>query len=256
MIPRLYIETDLATGAPVPLNDAQAHYLKNVLRRDAGDSILLFNGRDGEFAAEITELKKKGGLAAVREKTSEQKNEPDLWLLFAPVKRGPLETIVQKSVELGVGEIAPIITERTNAPKVNRERLRAIAIEAAEQCGRMTVPNLASPVKLDVRLADWPQDRRLMFCDEAGDDPTVEWGGPEGRAKPALEILTGEHSNAHKWAIVIGPEGGFSPAERDMLRAHEMTTPVTLGPRILRADTAVIAAITLWQASLGDWRYS
>ena len=144
MIPRLYIETDLATGAPAPLNDAQAHYLKNVLRRDAGDSLLLFNGRDGEFAAEITELKKKGGLAAVREKTSEQKNEPDLWLLFAPVKRGPLETIVQKSVELGVGEIAPIITERTNAPKVNRERLRAIAIEAAEQCGRMSVPNLAN----------------------------------------------------------------------------------------------------------------
>lgn len=254
MTPRLFITAPLCEGAPAALSAEQAHYLKNVLRRAVGDTVLLFNGNDGEFSAEISELKKKGGLAAIGAQTRPQASEPDLTLYVAPVKRGPMETIIQKSVELGVASITPIITERTVATRINHERLQAIAIEAAEQCGRLSVPTIGVAVKLDAVLRDWPTARRLMFCDEAGDDTTKEWGGADGRAAPALEALKAAHSKSDPWAILIGPEGGFSPAERDALREKTFVTPVTLGPRILRADTAAIAALTLWQAALGDWR--
>lgn len=254
MIPRLYIDAPLSDGAAAPLSEAQAHYLRSVLRRGVGDALLIFNGRDGEFAAEVADLKKKGGLASVGARTREQAGEPDLTLCFAPVKRGPLETIIQKAVEIGVARLAPVVTERTVAPKLNLERLEAIAVEAAEQCGRLTVPALAAPVKLTALLDDWPTDRKLVFCDEAGDAPDEEWGGREGRAAPLLEALTNVDRNADRWAILTGPEGGFSAQERDMLRAREYVVPVTLGPRILRADTAAIAALALWQAARGDWR--
>ncbi|MEO1241772.1 MAG: 16S rRNA (uracil(1498)-N(3))-methyltransferase [Pseudomonadota bacterium] len=254
MIPRLYIDAPLETDAVAPLSAAQAHYLKNVLRRDAGESLLLFNGRDGEFAADIVELKKKGGLARVVSKTREQENEPDLHLLFAPVKRGALENIVQKAVEIGAGRLTPIITERTVAPRVNIERLQAIAVEAAEQCGRLTAPKITAPEKFASVIDAWPDDRLMMFCDEAGDDEGQEWGGRSGRAMPALEALKAFDSKPEGWSVLTGPEGGFTPEERAALRAKDFVIPATLGPRILRADTAVIAALTLWQAALGDWR--
>lgn len=258
MIPRLYIDGPLHSGLPAPLSAEQAHYLKNVLRRAEGDEVRLFNGKDGEFAARLVELKKKHGAAQVSEQTRNQEAEPDLTLCFAPVKRGPLETIVQKAVEVGAARLQPVITERTVAPKLNIDRLQAIATEAAEQCGRLTVPSVSEPIKFTSLLTDWPDDHRLLFCDEAGDDETAEWGGREGRALPVLEALNHDGSKANDtsegWAILTGPEGGFSPAERGELRAKSYVTAATLGPRILRADTAAIAALVLWQAALGDWR--
>jgi len=256
MTPRLYINASLQTGAAASLSQSQAHYLKNVMRREAGARVVLFNGRDGEFEAEIVELKKQGGVAKVAQRTREQETEPDLRLLFAPVKRGPLEEIIQKATEIGVAHLTPVITGRTVAPKLNIERLQAIAIEAAEQCGRLCIPVMDQPVKLAAVLDAWPGDRRLMFCDEAGDDESAQWGGAAGRAAPALEALKNFDSKTKSWAVLTGPEGGFSPGERAMLRARPYVTPVTLGPRILRADTAAMAALVLWQAGLGDWRRS
>lgn len=256
MIPRLYIDAPLHSGVPAPLSAEQAHYLKNVLRRNEGDELRLFNGRDGEFAARIVELKKKMGAAQVGERTREQEAEPDLTLCFAPVKRGALETIVQKAVEIGAARLQPVITERTVAPKLNIERLQAIATEAAEQCGRLTIPSVGEPMKLAALLESWPEDRRLLFCDEASDEETQEWGGREGRAAPVLEALKAADSKTEGWAVLTGPEGGFTAAERAELRAKSYVTPATLGPRILRADTAAIASLVLWQAALGDWRKS
>lgn len=253
MIPRLYIDAPLASGGAAPLEAEQAHYLKNVLRREIGAEVRLFNGRDGEFAAEIAELGKKGGVAAVATQTREQAAEPDLTLFFAPVKRGPLETIVQKATEIGARRLVPVLTERTVAPKLNLARLGAIALEAAEQCGRLTVPSVDEPVKL-ARLLDAPPVDRMLFCDEAGDDADEEWGGRKGRAEPVLDALNKVNSNAESWGILTGPEGGFTSAERAALRACGFVTPATLGPRILRADTAALAALVLWQAALGDWR--
>lgn len=254
LTPRLFIPAPLAEGDSAALSAEQAHYLKNVLRRSAGDAVLLFNGKDGEFSAEILDLKKKGGLVVAGSQTRPQTPEPDLALYIAPVKRGPLETVIQKAVELGAASITPVMTERTVATRINHERLQAIATEAAEQSGRLSAPRIGASRKLDSLLRDWPAERRLMFCDEAGDDATKDWGGADGRAAPALEALKTAHRNSDQWAILIGPEGGFTPAERDALREKNFVTPVTLGPRILRADTAAIAALTLWQAVLGDWR--
>lgn len=251
-LPRLYVDAPLAVGGAAPLSGPQAHYLKNVLRRGAGDRLFVFNGRDGEFAATIAELGKKGGAATIDGQSRKPEPEPDLWLLFAPVKRDAVDLIAQKATELGAARLVPVVTERTNAARVNVERLAAIAIEAAEQCGRLAPPPVDAPQKLAGVLLSWPDDRRLVFCDEAGDDPGAEWGGREGRAAPLLEALAGA---AHrKWAILIGPEGGFTAEERAQLRRFDFVTPATLGPRILRADTAAIAAIALWQAALGDFR--
>ncbi|PQA88533.1 16S rRNA (uracil(1498)-N(3))-methyltransferase [Hyphococcus luteus] len=260
MIPRLYIDGPLHSGLPAPLTAEQVHYLKNVLRRQEGDELRLFNGEDGEFAARIVELKKKTGAAQVGEQTRDQEAEPDLVLYFAPVKRGPLETIVQKAVEVGAARLVPVITERTIAPKLNIARLQAIATEAAEQCGRLNVPSVGEPIKFAALLKTWTEDRRLLFCDEAGDEEEKEWGGREGRAEPVLDVLKSIDSKTdggvEPWAILTGPEGGFSPGERRELRAKSYVTAATLGPRILRADTAAIAALVLWQAALGDWRRS
>ncbi|GJL91686.1 16S rRNA (uracil(1498)-N(3))-methyltransferase [Hyphococcus sp.] len=258
MTPRLYINGPLHAGLPAPLSADQAHYLKNVLRRAEGDALLLFNGKDGEFAASIAELKKKAGAAQVTHQTRAQAAEPDLTLYFAPVKRGPLEMIVQKAVEVGAARLQPVITERTVAAKLNVDRLLAIAIEAAEQCGRLSVPSVGEPTKLASLIENFPQGARLLFCDEAGDDETEEWGGKDGRAAPALDALKAVDSKADgqdmAWGVITGPEGGFSPDERKRLRSQSFVTAATLGPRILRADTAAIAALVLWQAALGDWR--
>jgi 16S rRNA (uracil1498-N3)-methyltransferase len=236
---RLFIPHDLAAGAELALDHPQSHYLAAVMRQAVGDEVMLFNGRDGEWRSAITAVTKRA--VAVRAVALErpQAAGPDLDLVMALVKRGRLETIVEKAAELGARRVRLVQTERTNADRARVERLTAIATEAAEQTGRLDVPQVAEPVKLGKLMEGWDTGRRLLFCDEAGD------------ARPILEALKGRP--AGPWAILIGPEGGFSPAERAMLRALPYAVPASLGPRILRADTAAIGALTLWQAALGDW---
>jgi 16S rRNA (uracil1498-N3)-methyltransferase len=249
---RLHVPDDLAPGARVDPTADQARYLVSVMRLQPGAALLLFNGRDGEWRAELAAVSKKGCALQVIERTRAQTLGPDLDLVIALVKRARLETIVEKAAELGARRVRLLITRRTQADHTNVQRLQAIAAEAAEQTGRLDVPQVLEPVKLDKLLDGWDPARALMFCDEAGDDPDEQWGGPHGRALPALDALKDRGGDC--WAVLIGPEGGFDPAERERLRAIAPVTPVTLGPRILRADTAAISALTLWQAALGDWR--
>jgi 16S rRNA (uracil1498-N3)-methyltransferase len=237
---RLFIPHDLSPGAEIALDRGQSHYLASVMRQGPGDEVLLFNGRDGEWRARIAAVTKRA--VGVRAEALErpQAAGPDLDLVIALVKRGRLETIVEKAAELGARRVRPVVTERTNAERTRVDRLTAIATEAAEQTGRLDVPAILEPVKLDTLTAALEPERRLLFCDEAGD------------ARPILEALKDRPQGP--WAILIGPEGGFSPAERLRLRALPNAVPASLGPRILRADTAAISALTLWQAALGDWR--
>lgn len=249
---RLFVDANLEAGEVLEPRAEQARYLTQVMRLGVGGQILAFNGRDGEWRARITEVSKRGCRLELEDQTRPQVVGPDLELILALVKRGPLETIIEKAVELGARRIRLAITRRTNADRANLGRLRAIAVEAAEQTGRLDVPGIVEPATLERLLDGWEAGRRLMFCDEAGDDPSAEWGGESGRARPALEALAGQA--AGPWAVLIGPEGGFAPEERARLRGLDCVTAVSLGPRILRADTAAISALTLWQAVLGDWR--
>ncbi len=257
---RLFVTEPLAPEAQITPDSRQAHYLINVMRLKAGGELLLFNGRDGEWRARLELERRRGGWLVALEQTRPQASPPDLELAIALVKRARLETIVEKAAELGCRRVRLITTRRTNADHTRTERLQAIATEASEQTGRLDVPEVVGPEKLERMLDAWPDSRRLMFCDEAGDDPDAQWGGEEGRARPVLSALprvATEEENGPTfapWTILIGPEGGFDPAERERLRALPFVTPVTLGPRILRADTAAIAALTLWQAAVGDWR--
>lgn len=253
---RLFTDSDLSENQAAPLSAGQAHYLGKVMRRGAGDDVLLFNGRDGEWLGRLAELRKAGGIVELIRQTRPQKKTPDLWLLFAPVKRAPIDQIAQKATELGVTCLQPVATGRTIVGRVREDRLRANAIEAAEQCERLDVPAVAPLTKLAALIDAWPEknpDRRIVFCDEAGDSADERWGGAAGRALPLCEALHAYKKNPGKWAILTGPEGGFTPAEREILRGKPYVTPATLGPRILRADTAAFAAITLWQAVLGDF---
>ena len=236
---RLFVADDLASGAVLEPAREQAHYLTNVMRLAPGAQLALFNGRDGEWRATVTEASKRGCRLAVETRTREQQAGPDLELIIALVKRVRLETIVEKAAELGARRVRLALTERTNADHAKVARLQAIAAEASEQTGRLDVPEVLEPEKLDRILGAWPQGRALMFCDEAGD------------ARPVPEALTGAAPGP--WSILIGPEGGFSPGERGRIRDLPATVPVTLGPRILRADTAAISAMTLWQSIAGDW---
>jgi 16S rRNA (uracil1498-N3)-methyltransferase len=235
---RLFVPDDLSLDVAVAPSPEQARYLTSVMRLGLGDEVALFNGRDGEWLAKLSLISKRACQLTIERQVAVQTEGLDLDLVVALVKRGPLETIVEKAVELGCRRIRLVTTRRTNAGHVNIERLQAIATEAAEQCERLDVPQVLSPQPLEGLLAGW-DTRRLMFCDEAGD------------AQPALSALAGRGSGP--WAVLIGPEGGFAPEERARLRALEAVVPVTLGPRILRADTAAISAISLWQAVLGDW---
>jgi 16S rRNA (uracil1498-N3)-methyltransferase len=237
---RLFIPHDLSAGAELALDHGQSHYLASVMRQVVGDEVALFNGRDGEWRAAITVVTKRAVGLRAEALARPQAMGPDLDLVIALVKRSRLETIVEKAAELGARRVRPVVTERTNADRARVERLTAIAIEAAEQTGRLDVPGVAEPVKLAALLKDWDPGRRLLFCDEAGD------------ALPILQALSSS-GRGEPWAILIGPEGGFSPAERDLIRALPQTVPASLGPRILRADTAAISAMTLWQAAIGDW---
>lgn len=236
---RLFVPNDLSAGAGVVPTVDQSRYLTSVMRLAVGAEVLLFNGRDGEWRATIVEATKRGCLLKVEEQTQPMRRGPDLDLIVAMVKRGRVETIVEKAAELGARRVRLTITRRTNVDFVKLGRLDAIAMEAAEQTGRLDVPEVADPEKLDKILDGWDPARRLVFCDEGGD------------AKPAIEALAGTGAPA---AILIGPEGGFAPEERERLRGFSFVTPVSLGPRILRADTAAISAMTLWQAAAGDWR--
>ncbi len=237
---RLFVADDLAAGAVLEPPRDQGHYLTNVMRLGAGSQLSLFNGRDGEWRATVSEVSKRGCRLAVEARTRPQETGPDLELIIALVKRPRLDIIVEKAAELGAARIRLALTERTNADRAKVERLAAIATEAAEQTGRLDVPAVGEPEKLERMLTDWPAERWLMFCDEAGD------------ALPAADALAGQVGGA--WSILIGPEGGFSPAERARIRQLPTAVPVSLGPRILRADTAAISAMTLWQSALGDWR--
>jgi 16S rRNA (uracil1498-N3)-methyltransferase len=237
---RLFVAEDLEAGARLAASPGQAHYLVTVMRLAVGDELQLFNGRDGEWRARVAAVGKRACELEILARTRDQAVGPDLDLVVALVKRPRLETIVEKAAELGARRLRLAVTERTNAERTNVARLAAIAVEAAEQTGRLDVPEIVPPQKLDRLIADWPEARPLMFCDEAGD------------AAPALDVLVGKRRGP--WAALIGPEGGFSPRERALIRTLAGAVPVSLGPRILRADTAAIAALTLWQAALGDLR--
>jgi 16S rRNA (uracil1498-N3)-methyltransferase len=236
---RLYVEAPLGQGVRVVPDAAQAHYLLHVMRAKANDRISLFNGRDGEWVARVAEVSKRACTLECDGLVAPQASVPDLWLCFAPVKKTPADYVVQKAAELGVRLLQPVFTRRTIVTRVNRERLRANAIEAAEQSGRLDVPQTPEPLSFDKLLAGWPKDRRLIFCDEGGALPIDQ----------ALRELPDGPA-----AIFTGPEGGFDPSEREALRALPYVTPVSLGPRILRADTAALAALAVWQAVRGDWR--
>ncbi|PCJ06889.1 MAG: 16S rRNA (uracil(1498)-N(3))-methyltransferase [Rhodobacteraceae bacterium] len=237
---RLYVEHPLGAGQSVPLDRSQANYLFAVMRMAVGGQILLFNGRDGEWLADIAQAGKRAGVLTCVAQTKVLQMPPDLWLLFAPIKKARTDFIVEKAAEMGAVKILPIQTTYTNAERIRQDRLQAHAVEAAEQCGGTYVPQVADLQKLSHLLDHWPEDRQLMFCDEA------EVGN-------ALALATAEKSDA-PWAILIGPEGGFSETERKRLHALPYSHVVSLGPRILRADTAAVAAMTLWQQTLGDWQ--
>jgi 16S rRNA (uracil1498-N3)-methyltransferase len=235
---RLYVTADLGVSMAVALDEGQSHYLLHVLRAQAGNRVLLFNGRDGEWLAEITQASKRGVTLACLKRTQPQAGVPDIWLAFAPVKKTPSDYLVQKATELGASLLWPVFTRRTIVSRINQERMAANAVGAAEQSGRLSVPEIREALSLDRLLASWPKERRLLFCDEGGD------------AKPLADASRGISGAA---GILTGPEGGFDPAEREMLRALPFVTPVTLGPRILRADTAALAALAIWQSVRGDW---
>ena len=237
---RLFVEADLAEAASVACSSGQANYLKNVLRLKPGDGILVFNGRDGEWRAEVADAGKRDTSLLVRAQVRPQEGGPDIDYLFAPLKRARLDYLVQKATEMGVARLRPVLTRRTTPERVNVERMRANAIEAAEQCGILRIPEVVAPEKLESVLAGWDPARRLVFCDEGSAErgPFVTLAGlPPGPL-----------------ALLIGPEGGFEEVERAALLAKPFVTPISLGPRILRADTAAVAALALVNAVLGDWR--
>jgi 16S rRNA (uracil1498-N3)-methyltransferase len=250
--PRLYVAPDLGEGLEISLDSDQAHYLTRVLRLGAGAPVRVFNGRDGEFDASLASMTKSTAKLAIATRVRTQASAPDLWLLFSPLKKARTDFLVEKAVELGVAELRPVITERSDADVVRTDRLYRLAIEAAEQTERLDVPQIREAEKLGAALGSWQADRILIYADEAGDEGGKPWGGDTGRARPmadAMNELAGKPA-----AILIGPEGGFSPGERKRLRELPYVRPVGLGPRILRAETAAVAALTLYQSLAGDWR--
>ncbi len=236
---RLFVDAPLGDGARVVVEDGQAHYLLHVMRAKPGDRLDLFNGRDGEWAAKVVETAKRRCTLECLAQIAAQSEVPDLWLVFAPIKKTPADYLTQKATELGVRVLQPVITRRTIVSRVNTERMRANAVEAAEQSGRLSVPQVRQPLAFDKLLSQWPAERRILFCDEAGEAPPVAQALKQAPGGP--------------WAVVIGPEGGFDPSERAALRQHKAVTPVSLGARILRADTAALAALAVWQSVCGDW---
>ncbi|WP_169711705.1 16S rRNA (uracil(1498)-N(3))-methyltransferase [Henriciella litoralis] len=239
-VSRLYVASPLAAGDLVNLDDNQSKYLMRVMRLGEGDEVRIFNGTDGEWSAKLVpHSAKKASLEPVRQ-TREQVGTPDLTLFFAPLKKARTDFVVEKACELGVRQIQPVMTEFTQSSRVRSDRLQSVVIEAAEQTERMDVPKVQDDRPLHAALDDWPTGKPLYYCDEAGD------------AKPFARVL--ESSESRSAGILIGPEGGFSPKERERLRSLDFVVPVTLGPRILRAETAAVSALTLWQSIVGDWQ--
>lgn len=242
-MPRLFLPAPLDEGAVLSLDRAQANYLLNVLRLATGNEVLVFNGRDGEWRASIQVSGRKACELVCVAATRPQTAAPDLLYLFAPLKHARLDYMVQKAVEMGAGRLRPVLTRYTQSGRINLDRMRANMIEACEQCGVISVPTLEEPIKLQPLLAGWSHaegGRRLIFCDEAA-----------GSQNPLAELSRLE---AGPLAVLIGPEGGFSDEERQQLRGAPFVTPIPLGPRILRADTAAVAALAVVQSALGDWR--
>ena len=237
---RLYINTDLCCGGAVMCSEEQAHYLLNVMRLKVDDTVYVFNGRDGEFETLISECSRKQCRLEVGKKFKAFEKCPDIWLMFAPLKKDQTDFTVAKAVELGVAKIIPVITEYTSASKIRRERLQSLIIEAAEQCRRQDMPELSAPVHLKTLLNDWPADRVLFYFDETG-----KGGNVSG--------IFSEHKGAA--AVLVGPEGGFSEKELEILRNLPYAYGISLGSRILRAETAVIAGLSCWQALCGDWQH-
>ena len=231
-LPRLFVDEELRAGASVAVD---GNYFVNVLRLAAGAQVKLFDDRSGEWLAEIAEAGRRRVTLSVVARLRSRETVPDLWLLFAPIKRGRIDWLVEKATELGAARLVPVLTRRTVVDRLNLARLRAHSIEAAEQCGRTALPELAEPAKLEAVIRDWPSERALYFADEGGGEPLMRAAEP-GAA-----------------AILIGPEGGFAEAERAAIRALPQGRAVSLGPRILRADTAALAALALWMAAAGDW---
>jgi 16S rRNA (uracil1498-N3)-methyltransferase len=244
--PRLFLDSPLQVGGTAVLDASQANYLVNVLRLDAGAEILAFNGRDGEWRARLARTGKKTVQLEITEQTRPQTPAGDLHYLFAPLKHARLDYMMQKAVEMGASRLQPVITRHTQAQRVNTERMRANAIEAAEQCGILAIPEIGEPVALEAVIRDWVPERLLVFCDEYADvaDPVaaLSVGRDDALVGPAPVSL------------LIGPEGGFAEEERAALLKLPNVIRLALGPRILRADTAAVAALTLVQAVLGDWR--
>ena len=236
--PRLFVPDELAQGRMVALEGAQAHYLGKVMRVREGDVVILCDDITGEWAARVIDAGKREVVLEVAERLRAREAVPDLWLCPALLKKDRFDLVLEKATEIGTARIQPVITRRCVADKLNHERARAITIEAAEQCARTALPQLAEPVKLDALLAGWPEGRALFFADEAGGDPAAA-SFAASKGAPA--------------AIITGPEGGFDEAERAAIRAHPAARPISLGPRILRGETAAIAALALWMASAGDW---
>jgi len=235
--PRLYVEQQLSAGTMLPVDGAPANYLLAVMRLKQGDPVKLFDGETGEWLALARDVRKRDLVLEVTEQLREREPVPDLWLCAAPIKKGRIDWVAEKACELGVARLLPVLTRRTVVDRLNLDRLRAHMVEAAEQCGRTALPDLAEPVKLSAMLREWPEDRTLFFADETG-------------GAPALEAM---RAHAGPGAILIGPEGGFDAEEREAIHAHTQAVGIALGPRILRAETAAAAAVTLWMGAAGDW---
>ncbi len=240
---RLFVDAPLHSGGLVGLAAEQAHYLLNVLRLSDGSALLVFNGRDGEWRAHLTQTKRKSASLAIAAQTREQPGSADLHLLFAPLKQARLDYMVQKAVEMGVSRLVPVLTQHTQVTRINRERMRSNMIEAAEQCGVLRLPDLSEQWALPAILATWPRERLMIFCDE--DAPVRD---------PVTALSASRPNGPAAMALIIGPEGGFDSAERAALLSLPNVVRLSLGPRILRADTAAVAALGLVQAVLGDWR--
>ncbi len=236
---RLFVDQELSAGAEITLSPEQSHYLANVLRSGAGDAVHIFNGRDGEFLAHVAQVLKRSVVLRCERLLAVGKAPPDIDYLFAPLKHQRLDYLVQKATELGAKRLRPVITSRTIAERVNLDRMRANVIEAAEQCNLVYVPQVLEPQSLNHAIREWEHSRALIFCDEA--------------ATPVDPMSTLQRLKLPV-AVLVGPEGGFTVEERSMLKALPYVTAVNLGPRILRADTAAVAVLTLVQAVLGDWR--
>lgn len=235
---RLYVPECLRVGNTIGLPHTQAHYLYKVMRLKQGAQVRVFNENDGEWLAELGELDKRNGQITIIEQLRPPTSVPDIWILFAPVKKSRNDFVVEKATELGASLIRPVLTNRTTMPHIKTDRMRLQAIEAAEQTERMDIPEISDPVKLFELIENWDRKRTLIFADEAGD------------ARPAIDAFKTLKAPC---AILIGPEGGFDSSERELLRAQSFVIPISLGPRILRADTAVAATLAVWQAVCGDW---